>query len=205
MRLINKEMITRVVDELYPSKYKIFTINSEDGINIVKPIGLFVSLGITTSMSTIQMICKKINSSLNISSYVSEIESRMVSGVYVNKITKTEDVSQYDSGILSNGTLIDKNQLLGMIRDVKDKMITSKDDDEFMKYNNILYKLSKISRKMKSSESFSSGNYSVIVSDNNDRFNASLVNNKINYMQYNEINNGINIIVHKRIGILIKF
>ena len=205
MRLINKEMITRVVDELYPSKYKIFTINSEDGINIVKPIGLFVSLGITTSMSTIQMICKKINSSLNISSYVSEIESRMVSGVYVNKITKTEDVSQYDSGILSNGTLIDKNQLLGMIRDVKDKMITSKDDDEFMKYNNILYKLSKISRKMKSSESFSSGNYSVTVSDNNDRFNASLVNNKINYMQYNEINNGINIIVHKRIGILIKF
>ena len=205
MRLINKEMITRVVDELYPSKYKIFTINSEDGINIVKPIGLFVSLGITTSMSTIQMICKKINSSLNISSYVSEIESRMVSGVYVNKVTKTENVSQYDSGILSNGTLIDKNQLLGMIRDVKDKMITSKDDDEFMRYNNILYKLSKISRKMKSSEPFSDENYSVIVSDNNDRFNASLVNNKINYMQYNEINNGINIIVHKRIGILIKF
>lgn len=205
MRLINKEMITRVVDELYPSKYKIFTINSEDGINIVKPIGLFVSLGITTSMSTIQMICKKINSSLDISSCVSEIESRMVSGVYVNKVTKTENVSQYDSGILSNGTLIDKNQLLGMIKDVKDKMITSNDDDEFMRYNNILYKLSKISRKMKSSEPFSSGNYSVIVNDANDRFNASIVNNKINYTQYNEINNGINIIVHKRIGILIKF
>ena len=54
--MIEKTRIQELIKVFYQQPFKIFYVNSEDGENFIKPKGLFISLGITTSMKTIESI-----------------------------------------------------------------------------------------------------------------------------------------------------
>lgn len=203
---LNKESVTRVVDSCYSSSYKIFSINSRDGINICKPLGLFVSLGITTSMKTMRKVAEELKISFgDYEMHISEIESRIVNGRYSNKVSKMNASSQFNSGSLSEKCMrMGKKEVLNLISELKSKLIkNSNDDKKVIDYSCRITKLSKILNKIDSG-SVDSESYSIGVINTDDEFQASLINDKINYIQSSDEDNP-NIIVHKRIGILIEF
>ena len=57
---INREKLHNLVGLIYSPTYKTFYVNSLDGMSFVKPYGIFVSLGITTSKRTLEEVRQQI-------------------------------------------------------------------------------------------------------------------------------------------------
>lgn len=207
MRLINKESITRVVDECYPgNKYKIFTINSSDGVTMDEyPTGLFVSLGITTSMDTLKLVSNSINEKLNTNSVISEVESRVIDKKYINKVSRKLVTDQYRIPYKESDSIkVDKEYLTNLVNEFKSKITDNMDDNDIvMEYSYRIYKICKVMRKM-SSGSVKLDDYMIDITNTDKEFSILIINKKINYVQEKENYNGEEIAVHKRIGILIE-
>lgn len=205
--MINKDLISRVVDDCYSSHYKIFSINSRDGINSGRSLGLFISLGITTSMTTIRMVMDRLKNQFPENNVViSEIESRLIDGRYTNKISKSTNVTQYNSGSIQYGKIISESELCELVSSLKNKLLDNKDDDDLvLEYSCRISKVAKIINKISSSDTYNWEDYSVSVINTDKEFNISVVNNRINYIQEKEVYNGSDIIVHKRVGIFVEY
>lgn len=93
--MINREVVKNLVEVFYQPVFKTFYINSLDGENFIKQIGVFVSLGITTSMKVLEDIKNTIQSNENFSATIVEISSKKVGGQFLNTITKTSPTTQY--------------------------------------------------------------------------------------------------------------
>lgn len=201
--MVNKELVTRVVDSCYPSPYKIFSVNSIDGFTVVKPLGLFVSLGITSSLNTIKYVSSELNRCLGIYPKIIELESRIINGVYVNRISN-EYPMQYESGSYDNSTLLNRDEVLNMINQLKsDLMYDIYDDDKAKVIITKLHKLYKALDKLDKTVGTDWDNHSITVINSDNEFNVSVVNRRINYKQCTENLRGMNLIVHKRVGILV--
>lgn len=202
--IISKEFVTRVVDSCYSSPYKIFTINSHDGYTLTKPLGLFVSLGITTSMNTMNQVADEISSQLRVSTCLAEISSRLINNRYVNCIDKLDsDVVQFNSGSMNEGLKLSADELRDFIADTKAKIVKNVEDDlAVIELTNRLTKMIKVLNKL---ESKPFDNYATLI-DNPSKFDVFVTTNCINYIQTTEhFSAGNSIIVHKRIGILVNF
>lgn len=86
MVTINKDEVKRLVELFYQNPFKTFYVNSIDRQTFVKPIGVFVSLGITTSEKTMENISEIINNSEKYRARLVEIESKKVGSQYLNTI-----------------------------------------------------------------------------------------------------------------------
>lgn len=205
--MINKDLISRVVDDCYSSPYKIFSINSRDGINSGRSLGLFVSLGITTSMTIIRMVMNRLKNQFpenNVA--ISEIESRLIDGRYTNKLSRSTNVTQYNSGSIQCRKIISEDELCELVSSLKNKILENKDNDKaVLEYSCRMSKVAKIINKIRSSDTYNWNDYSVSVINTDKEFSISVVNNKINYIQEKEVYNGSDIIVHKRIGIFVEY
>lgn len=204
---VNKEMVTRVVDSCYSSPYKIFTINSYDGVHVVKPLGLFVSLGVTTTMRTMSIVLHELIDQLKVNASIAEISSRYVNNRYINNvITEGSHVKQYDSeSVPSNGLRLNLDELKDFIFDTKSKIVKNVDDDsKVIELTNRLTKMIKVLNKMeKYPSSFPLAN--LVGINDNSNFDVYVISNSINYIRCHESVNDTNIVVHKRIGILVNF
>lgn len=204
--IISKEQVTRVVDDCYSSHYKIFSINSLDGLNLCRPIGLFVSLGITTSLATMKTVSDTLAETLGVDSRIAEISTKMIEGRYLNKVLNSTNVEQYDSGVLTYGKKLKEEDINNLLADLKSKWMENKEDTKVMlDYSYRLSKVSKLIHRIKSSKSFNWGDYSINLVNTDTEFSLSIVNNKINYIQCTENVNGIDVITHKRVGVLVNF
>lgn len=98
MAVVDKEEIREIVRVFYQSPFKVFYVNSDDGENFSKINGCFVSLGLTTSLKTIQDICKILNSTKGYTARLAELKSSRVCGQFLNSITgkKEDEVQAYD-------------------------------------------------------------------------------------------------------------
>ena len=96
MNIIDKDQIHELVGLFYTTPYKTFYVNSVDGKSFTKPTGVFVSLGITTSLKSIEGIKDILNNYQGFSAEVVEIKSTKVSGQFLNVISKRDNISQYD-------------------------------------------------------------------------------------------------------------
>ena len=92
---INRDKIHSLVEVFYQPPFKTFYINSVDGETFVKPIGVFVSLGITTSLKVLEDIRGIINDSDEYNAVLSEISSHKVAGQFLNTVIKTGNPKQY--------------------------------------------------------------------------------------------------------------
>ena len=92
---INREKIHDLVEVFYQPTFKTFYINSTNGTTFIKPIGVFVSLGITTSMKVLEDIKSIINSTEEYEATIVEISSKRVAGQFLNTIINREDPKQY--------------------------------------------------------------------------------------------------------------
>lgn len=93
----NKDQIHEIVEVFYQNPFKTFYVNSEDGTKFVKPIGVFVSLGMTTSMNTIENIKDILNNYNDLTAELAEISSKKVTSQYLNTVVDHGDtVRQYE-------------------------------------------------------------------------------------------------------------
>lgn len=105
---INKETIHELVEVFYQPPFKTFYINSEDGKDFVKPLGVFVSLGITTSIKVLSEINEVLSRSTGITSRLVEIKSQKVGGQFMNLVLPTTNIAQYDMETIPAGAMGEK-------------------------------------------------------------------------------------------------
>lgn len=102
--MISRENIHDLVSIFYRPTFKTFYVNSLDGVNMKKPYGVFVSLGMTTSLETLNNIKDIISDSKDYNAVLAEISSRRVGNQFINTLTNTKNPEQYrlkspDSGL----------------------------------------------------------------------------------------------------------
>jgi hypothetical protein len=85
--IISREKIHDLVAVFYQPTFKTFYVNSQDGINTCKPIGVFVSLGITTSMGVLENIRSIIEGNKEYKATLVEISSKRENGQFINTIS----------------------------------------------------------------------------------------------------------------------
>lgn len=83
---INRDDVRKYVEVFYPRPFKTFYVNSLDGQEFVNPFGVFVSLGITTSLKTLNNIKDIIDNSRDFNGRLVEIASRKIGDQYLNFI-----------------------------------------------------------------------------------------------------------------------
>lgn len=94
--MIDKKKIHDLVGVFYRPTYKTFYVNSVDGESFTKPVGVFVSLGITTSYKVIEDI-KNIISENNPDciTTIAELSSKKVGSQFMNTIVNVDSPVQY--------------------------------------------------------------------------------------------------------------
>lgn len=93
--MVSREKIHELVKLINPPTYRTFYINSEDGKEFTKPIGVFVSLGMTTSLDTLMGVCNLIKRTTGYDSILVELSSIKVGDQFLNTIVNKEDPEQY--------------------------------------------------------------------------------------------------------------
>ena len=93
--MVDKKKIHELVGVFYRPTYKTFYVNSVDGESFIKPTGVFVSLGITTSMKVIEDIRNTIEENTDYSAMVAEISSKKIGSQFINTITNIDNPQQY--------------------------------------------------------------------------------------------------------------
>lgn len=94
MENINRDKIHELVSVFYQPTFKTFYVNSVDGETTCRPIGVFVSLGITTSMNVLNNIKDIIGNNKEYNATLVEISSKKVDDQFINHIT-SRDPKQY--------------------------------------------------------------------------------------------------------------
>ena len=95
--MIEKSRIQELIKVFYQQPFKIFYVNSVDGETFIKPTGLFISLGLTTSMRTIEGLRDVISNTYPESNpLVVELSSKCMTGdQYLNTITDNQNPQPY--------------------------------------------------------------------------------------------------------------
>lgn len=122
---INREKIKELVEIFYQPVFKTFYINSLDGITLVKPDSVFVSLGMTTSMKGIEGMRDIIESSGGYEAEIVEISSRKILGQFINKVTK-KSPSQYEVTELPEGVM-DRDKALEEVENLREMLSVDQD------------------------------------------------------------------------------
>ena len=128
---INKDKIHDLISVFYRNTFKIFYINSNDGENFINPFGMFVSLGITTSIKTLNEI-KDILISNGYNACLAEISSKKMPSQFLNTLVSiNNNPTQYVSEV-SNDKLLTKEDAERRLKDMK-SLITSEQDIKLLK------------------------------------------------------------------------
>lgn len=120
MKLIDRDKVHQLVGVFYQPTYKTFLVNSLDGETITDPTGVFVSLGMTTSMNVIESICNIIGDSDKYNAKIVEIVSRKVGGQYVNSLTGREPVQYHLKDIKE--LIFTREQAIEELENMKNEM-----------------------------------------------------------------------------------
>ena len=108
---IKREKIHSLVGVFYQSTYKTFYVNTVDSATFIKPVGVFVSLGITTSKKTLNDI-RTIIENHGYKAVIAEISSVQDknSGKFLNKLVNTQNPEQYHIENYDKNTVMDEKQ-----------------------------------------------------------------------------------------------
>lgn len=117
---VNIDKLKKLVEVFYLPPFKIFNINSVDGSNFIRPTGVFVSLGITTSSRTINDIKNIIDSSEEFSASCVKISSKKVGEQYLNTVVDNTLV-QFEEQNLPENTY-DKEQAHELLEQLREDL-----------------------------------------------------------------------------------
>lgn len=127
---MTKEKLRDLVSVFYRNTFKIFYINSEDGETFIKPFGLFVSLGITTSPNILENI-RDVLESNGYTATICEISSKRFGGQFLNTISNIKSPSQYELTEFDDD-ILDRSRAIQLLEEYK-KEINQDQDIEVLK------------------------------------------------------------------------
>lgn len=130
---INRDEVHSLVEVFYQPSFKTFYVNSVDEETFVKPVGVFVSLGITTSLKVLEDIKNIISGSEGYSATLAEIKSKKVAGQFLNTVTCTTGPKQYKITNLSEDIMGEEESKAELER-MKNLMNPSQDLDILKEY-----------------------------------------------------------------------
>lgn len=145
--------VQEIVETIYQPTFKVFTVNSKDGIDFSKPIGYFVSLGITTSIDTLKDIRSFLSDQLKGQiefAKISELLTTKKYGQFMNKIIKAmneDEIYQYDSSLIPENILGETECNLEL-NSLKKKINESTEIEEIRSYSNRIGRLSNLVGKI---------------------------------------------------------
>lgn len=154
--MVNREDVNELVSIFYhKTKYKLFNVNSIDGEEFTKPFGIFVSLGMTTSLKQIQDITSAISRCKGYTARVAELGSIKIGGIYLNYLTDNDSIQQYPLDG-KDDKLMNRDEVLETISKLVDK---SKDLDtnqtELVEISGKLNRLTYLNNQLEESDGWS--------------------------------------------------
>ena len=138
--MISREKVHDLVRLFYHPTYKTFYINSEDGKEFTKPLGVFVSLGITTSMRTLNNIKDFIESNKEYKAEIVEISSKKVDDQFLNTVINKNNPSQYRLEELPSG-IMTKEEVMQELDSMKSHMNPAASLETITEYSHRVHKL----------------------------------------------------------------
>ena len=151
---INREKVHEFVEVFYQPTFKTFYINSVDGETFVKPVGVFVSLGITTSLKVITDIKDVIQASGEYNAKLAEISSKKVGGQFLNTLTMLDNPEQYLI-VETTDDILDEEQANKELLNMKNYMNPDEDLKVLQEYAPKISKLQDLIDKLTSGNSWS--------------------------------------------------
>ena len=195
MDMTTREKIRNIIEIFYRPKFKIFNINSLDGKVFNHLEGVFVSLGITTSMKVMEDITEVINTEDNgLKATVAEISSKKVVNQYLNTVVKKTDVEQYLIPNLDEPGLLDKEKSLSLLASLKQKLSVKTDLEDLKNLTPRISKLATLIQKLDKS----SGWDSHMIQEDNGEF-YRIFHKFVNYKKVEDIEYRIGIYVEEEI------
>ena len=119
--MVSREKIHELVKLFYQHTFKTFYINSEDGKEFSKPLGVFVSLGMTTKLKTLENIRDFISANKDLKEKIVEISSKRVDDQFLNALVETENPQQYRIEELPNN-IISREEAYEELEKLKNEM-----------------------------------------------------------------------------------
>ena len=147
--MTTRERIKNIIEIFYRPKFKIFNINSLDGKVFNHLEGVFVSLGITTSMKVMEDIAEVINTEDNgLKATITEISSKKVVNQYLNTVVKKTGVEQYLIPNLDEPGLLDKEASLNLLENLKQELTEEADLEDLKNRTPKISKLASLISKL---------------------------------------------------------
>ena len=132
--MIEKKKIHELVGVFYRPTYKTFYVNSIDGESFIKPIGVFVSLGITTARKVLEDIRDIIQENTDYVAQIAEISSKKVGTQFINTITNISDPQQYRLSDLDPELVLDEEAARKELESMRQLMNPEQDLDILNEY-----------------------------------------------------------------------
>lgn len=144
--MINKKDVEKIVEIFYQPNFKLFYINSLDGEKFIKNIGIFVSLGITTSKKILEDIRDILNNNKEFKATIVEISSKKISGQYCNTIVNFNPEQYMVTDFGDN--VMDKEKALSELEKLKSLMSPEDDIENLRIYAPQISKLNTLIEKL---------------------------------------------------------
>lgn len=191
---INRDKVHSLVEVFYQPSFKTFYVNSVDGETFVKPVGVFVSLGITTSLKVLEDIKNIISGSEGYSATLAEIKSKKVSGQFLNTVTCTTGPKQYKITNLSEDIMGEEESKAELER-MKNLMNPSQDLDILKEYAPKISRLQDLIDKLTSTHGWDA--HLIQKKDSGD---YRIFHQYINYKKEGELEYRVGIFVTEDVG-----
>lgn len=155
--MVSREAVNELVSIFYQkTKYKLFNVNSTDGEEFTKPFGIFISLGMTTSLKQIQDITSAISRCKGYTARVAELGSIKIGGIYLNYLTGADPIQQYPLDEGNSEGLMNRDEVLETISQLVEQ---SKNPDtsqtELVEISGKLNKLTYLNNQLEESDGWS--------------------------------------------------
>lgn len=195
--MINRDKVHELVGIFYQPTYKTFYINSPDGQTVTEPLGVFVSLGITTSRKTLENICNIISSNKEYVAQIVEIKSQKIGDTYVNTVIPQEPGTipeQYRLEDIPEDVLY-KEQALEELEQMKNLMTPESDVKILTKYGSRLQRLQYLIDKLNESNGWDSH---VIQKCGEEDSAYRIYHLLVNYLKKDDVEYRIGILVNEK-------
>ena len=153
--MINRDKVHELVKLFYQPTYKTFYVNSEDGKDLTRPLGVFVSLGMTTSLKTLTDIKDFINGNKNYNAILAEISSKKVGDQFINTVTNQTDPKQYKLEEFPSN-IMTKEEVYKELEEMKDKMNPNSSLELLTEYGPKVHKLEYLATRLTESNGWDS-------------------------------------------------
>lgn len=190
--MVTREEVHDLVSIFYQPTFKTFYINSVDGVNFVKPLGIFVSLGITTSLKSMESIKNILGERYN--AVLANISSKQIGDQHLNTIVDISNPTQYTLTEFDS-TVFTREQALEELSNLKDQIRPEKDLNILQGYAPIITRLQDLINKLDKDNGWEDH---LIQKDTTTDSFYRIFHKKVNYMKSDDIEYRLGIYVSEK-------